>query len=1085
MSINSSAKKMECGTFTPQLCCITFAQRDSVLKKCNYFIYMIKNLLFMKYKSKLMHIFIALAMVAFSVNLYAQNRITVNGSVLDSNGEALIGVTVLEKGLPQNAVPSDFNGNFSITAGSNSTLVFSYLGYGTQEVSVNGRTNIHIVMKEETLGLDEVVVVGYGVQKKVTLSGAVSALKGDAIVVTKNENVQNMLTGKIPGVRVWQRSSEPGAFDSRFDIRGLGTPLVVIDGVMKTMEEFQRLSPNDIEDISVLKDGSAAIYGLRSSAGVVLVTTKKGQVGKTEVSYSGSYSMQFPSGLPNVVNAEEYMTIMNWNDQRRKTGEINLRYSEKDFEDFRTGVRKDWNWNEYILQPWSPETQHSVSIRGGNDRSKFYVSTGYMYQNSFFKGNDRNYNKYNVLSNLQVNIFKNLTFDLSLSAIVDERNQPAESAVWTIRDYWRMNPIIGPYADLEETMLNQNVTETENPLSMIYSDYIGSEQRQRKWFDLTGSLKYDLPWIKGLNIKGLFGQKYNFENFRRHNKLLHQYSHNPTTNEYTEGTASRYNVDRFRHEQYLRTQRIMQLVANYNGKFGLSDIAATLGWEAMWREGDNLYAQRELLFPRGTLSSGTAANQQGSMSTGNNDYYFQNSNALIGRLNYSFANKYLAEFIFRYDGSSMYHPEYQWGFFPGVSVAWRLSEEEFFRNLFPSVQQLKLRASYGETGNDDASRYEFMEGYNYPVSNNSREFSSGYVFNGGWIGSVANRGIANKYLTWTRSKIANYGVDFEAWNGLFGFSLDYFDRRLEGIPTRRTGGIPTVIGATIPQENLNSTRHFGLELELTHRQQINDLRYRVSLMGSITRFQRLHWDERTFNSSRDRWINGNANRLNGVGNGGSIWFTQREANGQFMSWEEIWNNPVQEGTSMLPGGYRYLDWNGDGEISSYDNHPLFFNNNTPWVNFSLNLEAQYKRFDLTALFQGSAFGSVQYGEQLRGDSETLKALLNRWHPTDPTADPYDPKTQWTTGYYAFSPQPDANSSWNVVDNSYLRLKNIELGYNLPKYNNLNTRIFIGGYNVFTISKVRNIDPESPGASESWGFMYPLNKTLTFGLTVKF
>ena len=1028
---------------------------------------------------KIVNLIIVLCLLGVG-NIFSQQvSRTVSGIVKDNAGEPMTGVSITVVGNNNIGAISDINGKYEIVVLGNASLNVSYIGYKTLVIPVRNQTSIDITLEEDVQLMSEIVVVGYGTAKKASLTGAVGSIKGETLVKVKNENVQNMLTGKIPGVRVWQRSAEPGAFDTRFDIRGFGTPLIVIDGITKSMEEFQRLSPNDIEDMSVLKDGSAAIYGVRAANGVILVTTKKGAIGKTEVSYSGSYSLQFPSGLPNVVNAQEYMTIRNWGDQNRKTGTINLGYKESDFEDFRTGKRKDWNWNEYILDKFTPETQHSLSITGGTDRTQYYIATGYLYQNSFFKGNDRSYNKYNVLSNISNKLFKDWTFDLSMSAIIDERNEPGESAVWTIRDYWRMNPIIGPYADLGETMLNQDVTETENPLSMIYSDYIGFQQRQRKWFDATASLKWDVPWISGLSLKGLFGYNLNYENFRRHWKKCFQYSYNATNDVYTQGVASRYNQDRFRHEQFIKTQMISQFVLNYNRQFDLNNVGVVLGWESLWRDRDNLYAERYLLFPGATLASGTAQDQVGNMFTGSNDYYFRNNNALLGRLNYSFADKYLAEFVFRYDGSSNFAPGYQWGFFPSASVAWRIAEEEFFKNIFPNIQQFKLRASYGVTGDDTSGQYQFMSGYNYPVSNDSRNFSSGYVFDGNWVGSAANRGIPNQYITWFKSNTFDIGADFEAWNGLFGFTVDYFNRERTGMLARRTGGIPTVVGADLPEENLNSDRHFGLELELTHRQRIDDFSYRVSLMGSITRYQRLDWEERTFNSSRDRWQNGQDHRYQG------IWFSQREADGQFQNWEEIWKYQVQSASNILPGSYKYVDWNGDGEISGYDNHPVFFNTNTPWVNFSLNLSATYKAFELTAMFQGSAYGSLQYGEQLRGESTTLRAVLDRWHPTDPIADPYDPATLWTKGYYAFSPRPDDNSSFNVVDNSYLRLKNIELGYNLPEMRGLKARVYAGGYNVFTITGVRNVDPESPGASDSWGFMYPLSKMLTFGLTVKF
>ena len=1031
---------------------------------------------------KIVTIMIALFLIGVG-NIYSkpdesqQQPLVVTCIVTDNTGEPMTGVSVVVTGTGVGTV-TDINGRCQITAPADGTLTISYLGFKQAVIPVSNRTSIDVTMEEDTKMIDEVVVVGYGTQRKATLTGAVASIKGEVLVTVKNENVQNMLTGKLPGVRVWQRSAEPGAFDTRFDIRGFGTPLVVIDGIVRTMDELKRLSGNDIDDISVLKDGSAAIYGVRAANGVLLVTTKKGSASKkANISYSGSYSLQFPSGLPDVVDIYEWMTIQNWGRQNVRNGIITPAYVEADWNDYRSGAKKSYDWNDYVLNSSTPETEHNLSISGGNDRTQYYFSTSYLYQNSFFKGNDRNYNRWNVVSNLSTKLSDNLTFETKIDAIVDEQNQPRESAVWTIRDYWRMNPRVGPYADDAETMLNQAVTETENPVSMIYSDFIGFQQRQRKY--MNGSASLSLELLKGLTLKGMVGYNYNYENYREYWKKCLQYTYNEANETYAQGVASRYGIDRFRHEQYIRTQLNSQFILNYKEKFDNHDVGATVVWESTWRNGDNLYAQRDLIFPRGTLAAGGSAGQEGSMSTGSGNYYNRNSNGLAGRFSYGYADRYLFDFLFRYDGSSNFAPGYQWGFFPGALLAWRIAEEDFIKQSSLSfIEQLKLRASYSITGNDESGQYQFMPGYNYPVGNDSRNFSSGYVFNGSWVGSVANRGIPNPYITWYKAKTTNIGLDFEAWNGLFGFTVEYFNRDMDGRLGRRTGGIPTVVGADLPEENLNGERQFGMEIELTHNKRIGDFSYKSSLWGSITRQQRLHWDERTFNSSRDRWLNGQDHRYQG------IYRTDWEYTGQFQNWDQIWNNSYFIGPDKLPGSYMYKDWNGDGEMTGYDNHPIRFDQ-TPWVNYALNFQATYKQLDLTLLFQGSALASLQVGEQARGESTTLRMMLDRWHPVNNTDDPYDPTTQWVKSYYAFNPRDQDSSTFNTYDGSYLRLKNIELGYTIPKFKGMNLRVFVGGYNVFTITEVKYFDPEHPGGGESWGFMYPLNKTLTFGLTLKF
>ena len=1055
-----------------------------------------KNYLFQKYKLGLLNMMIVFTMLTGSVSLYAQNQVTVTGSIKDSQGGVLIGAGVLERGTANGTV-TDVNGNYTITVGGNSTLVATYVGFTRQEIPVNGRTNIPIVLAEEVEVLGQVVVVGYGVKRKETLTGAISSLKGSELITVKNENVQNMLTGKIPGVRVWQRSSEPGAYDNRFDIRGysVGTgtnnnvgspPLVIIDGVPRTMDEFQRLSPNDIDDISVLKDGSAAIYGIRAANGVVLVTTKKGAKSeKSEISYSSSFSFQFPSGMPDVVNATEYMDRRNWNNQRNTSWPRVPIYSEQDYTDYQNGTKKSWDWNEYILKELVPETQHNLSVTGGSDRTTYYIGAGYLYQNSIFKTNDRNYHKYNLLSNISTKIYDNLTFDLQVSAIVDERNEPNEDANWIIRDYWRMNPLYnqGPYADVEETMFNAGVTERENPYTMLYSENIGSRKREKRWFDGTASLKYDVPYLKGLSIKGLFGYNFNFENYKVMQREFTQYTYGEVNGvpTYTPSIYPRNSTPRVTDRHYLKTQMLSQFILNYDNVFMSNRIGATLVWESQWRRGTNFRAQRDLAFPVEYLSAGMTTNQIGDMDIDQNHFYIKNNNGLAGRFNYSFADKYLAEFLFRYDGSSMFAPGYQWGFFPGGSLGWRISEEDFFKNSsLGFIHQLKLRASYATTGDDAASTYQFMTGYNYPVNSgdNGRRAPGGYVLNGVYTNSASNRGLANERITWYTAKTFNLGVDFEAWKGLFGFTFEYFNREREGLLATRTGGIPTVIGAELPQENLNSDRHFGLELELTHRQQIDDFFYRVSLMGTVARRKMLYREEREFNSSWDKYRNSESNRLQGRWRG-------FEYLGRFQSWEEIWNYPANRDRNTLPGDYYYLDWNGDGEFNDNDQYYARFSGDTPLMNYSLNFSAAYKRFDFSLLFQGSAGGSIEYGEQVRGDdAQTLRMFLDQWHPVNFTDDPYDPTTQWVNGYYSFNNGSRRdNSTFNVENVAYLRLKNIELGYNLPQVKHFNARLYVSGYNVFTLTAVKNVDPEHP--RDGYGFMYPLNKMLTFGFTVKF
>ncbi|GHT67558.1 SusC/RagA family TonB-linked outer membrane protein [Bacteroidia bacterium] len=1016
-------------------------------------------------------------------NVYSKTEVSqqkqhvVTGIVKDNTGEPLVGVSILISGHKTGTI-TDTDGKYRIDVPSDGSFTLSFIGFKTVVVPVKNRTSIDIVLEEDVELLEEVVVVGYGTQQKVTLTGAVSAVKGAEIVATKNENVQNMLTGKVPGVRVTQKSSEPGAFNNNFDIRGMGTPLVVIDGVPRTMEEFQRLNPEDIDNLSVLKDASAAIYGVRSANGVVLVITKKGsKSSKPQLSYSGVMTWQVPSGMFGPMGALDYLAFENERSMNSLT-DPKWVYSDETIEAYRNGTKKGYDWYGYEFRDYAPETQHNASVTGGNDRTNYYVGMGYLYQNSFFKTDDRSYNKYNVMSNISTKITNDLTFDIHLSAIIDQKDNPNQSAVWTIRDFWRMNPLIGPYADSEETMYNHQVTEGENPVSFIHSDLIGWEKDKKNWYEGMASLNWNVPYIKGLSAKGMFSYNFNLRNFTRYRKEYYQYRYEEASDSYQRYTVQ--SPSQLLREAYMKSVMLWQFILNYDRTFGLHKVNGTLVWESQIRNGDNFNAQRNLVLELPYLLGGSASGQLGNMNTSGDHLYKQANNALAGKLNYAFANKYLVEGVFRYDGSSKFALGYQWGFFPAASVGWRISEENFIRESGLSfIRQLKLRASYGMTGDDASSSYQFISGYNYPTGNNMREFSGGYVFDGTFVNSVDNKGIPNPYITWFTSKTFDLGVDFEGWDGLFGFSLDYFDRHRKGLLARQTGGIPTVVGAQLPEENLESDKHFGLELTLTHRNKIQDFSYKTTAMASITRRKRLDVEHSARGSSWSHWKSDEYNRLQGVYRGFNY-------TGQFTSWDQIRSSPYYIGRGTLIGDYMYEDWNGDGEINDNDIHPIRFNQN-PWVNFSLLFEGNYRRFDLNLLFHGSALGSLEYGEQMRGDSNTLAFMLDRWHPVDPKADPYDPATEWVSGYYAMGGRTRArdNSTFNVSDASFLRLKSIELGYTLPQYKGCDLRLFANGYNIFTITPVRNCDPEHPGIGESWGYMYPLNKTFSLGLSVKF
>ena len=1010
----------------------------------------------------------------------------ITGKVTDSSGAPIPGVAILVKGTSTGII-SDNNGNFSLSLPADAkVLVFSFVGMRTQELTIGNKMSVSVEMQEETIGLEEVVAVGYGTQKKATLTGAISAIKGDDIVTTKNENAQNMLTGKISGVRVTQKTSEPGTFNNNFDIRGMGNPLIIIDGIPRTNDDFQRLDPNDIDNMSVLKDASAAIYGVRAANGVVLVNTKRGTKNKLEMNYSGTFSWQIPSGLPGTVDAIEYMTLRNERAMHNINGGSPI-FNDQQFDDYRTGKKQSTDWYPLVFSNYAPQTIHNLNATGGNDKTTYYVGLGYQYQEGFFKSSDLGYTKYNVRSNITTKITDRLTFDLNLNSVMDQQDRPYQDSWWIIRGFWRQGAHIPAYANNDPTKPYHGLIEGDNPISFMDEDIVGYKKYNKKWIQTSTSLKYDIPGVKGLYLRGLFSYDYYVSSTNIFQKEYSQYRYDEASDTYTK--FIRQSPNRIRREAYFKAQSLAQASLNYDNTFGKHKVGGLVLWEAQKRTSDNFFAQRDLVIQLPYLFAGIAEGQQATMNS-NADALYEDSNlALAGRFNYAFKDKYLAEFLFRYDGSSKFAEGSQWGFFPAASVGWRISEENFFKNIsaLSFVNQLKIRSSYGKTGDDNASSYQFISGYNYPTSTSNRNFTGGYVYNGSFNASADNKGIPNPFITWYTAETFDIGADLEAWNGLLGFSGDYFSRNRQGLLATRSGGIPTVVGASLPQENLNGDRTYGFELELSHRNQIRDLHYNVKGMVSLTRVKRLYVERDAIGSSWNNWRNNQNDRLQGVHQG-------YQGDGQYESWEDILASPIYIGRSTIIGDYKYEDWNGDGEINGNDSHPIRYNQ-YPWMNFSMIFDASYKGFDLNFLLQGSAMSSLIYGEQLRepmwgsGDSGAMDQFMNRWHPVDPKADPYDPATQWVSGHYAYTGTlPDANSTFNVENGAYLRLKSVELGYTLPsklitKTGIKNLRIYANAYNLLTITKVDYVDPEHP--NDTYGYLYPLNKTVSIGLNVKF
>lgn len=1038
-------------------------------------------------------------MMLAQLPMLAQTK-TVKGTVVDQTGEPIIGASVRVNGT-QKGVVTDLDGNFQIEASPKDKLTFSFVGYLNQ--TITAKDNLNVTLQEDRQLLDDVVVIGYGTQKKATLTGAVSAITEDELKMTKTQDTKNMLTGKVPGVRVVQNTSEPGDFGhGNFDIRGFGgSPLIVVDGVPRG--NLERLDPNEVESISVLKDASAAIYGVRGGNGVVLITTKKGDKGKTKIDYNMYYGIQTPAEILKPVGAIDRMTLFNEKSMRSLTNP-RLTYTDDRFELFRNGSMPSTDWYDEVLSSSAPQQQHNVSISGGTDKVDYFVNFGYLDQKGFLKSDDLDYNRYNLRANLNAQVTHDLKVGVRLGATIDKRSRPYTETWEIFKFLWRSVPDEQVYANGNPSYLAKPSADIQNPVGAMQRDLSGYKENQNKVLSSTFDATYTVPFVKGLSLKGLFS----YDNTIADNSTWrHQY------NEYTYDTASdtygaygRNNPTNLNRYYGNSWSTLWQAQVNYDNTFGKHHVVAQAIYEEGYTKGDNISATRNFSIPLPYLFAGDAADQEGTANaSGITDY---SRKSWIGRLNYDFGGKYLFEAAFRYDGSSKFAENNRWGFFPSVQAGWRISEEKFIKESesLSFIDNLKIRASWGEMGDDSAVAYQFVSGFDYPNTSGAvyNNFPKGNVFNGNTTNTLGFRSVANPNITWYTIRTANIGLDLDMWNGLFGLTFEMFVRNRNGLLATRISQIPGNFGSTMPQENLNSDRTKGVELELRHRNKIGDLHYNVSANIALTRSMNRYVVMNPSSNSYANWQNrNNQYRYN------DIWFGWGDA-GRYTDFDQIAHSDSygkgNGSSSTLPGDYIYEDWNNDGVIDDMDKHPIAttlsangsfddFQNkrNYPLLNFGITLGADWKGIDLNMLWQGAGMSYIAYGEQLSTplmwDGNALDLFLDRWHPTDATRDPYDPAQQWVSGYYAYgSVTPDNNSEFMIQKGNYVRLKSIELGYTLPKdwlqsVGVKQLRLYVNAYNLLTITGVKGVDPEKP--ADLYGYMYPLNRSYNFGLNVTF
>ncbi len=1015
--------------------------------------------------------------LGFSNPLHAQTGISVSGKVTDSRGLPMFGVTVAVKGTTLGTI-TDNNGVFSLSnVPSDGALVISYVGMKAQEIALQGRSRIEVMLEEETIGLDEIVTVGYGTQKKLNLTGSVSSVQSEELVKVPSANVSEVMVGKASGLFAKQGTGVPGSDYANLSIRGFDTPLILVDGIETS---WTRLDPNEIESISVLKDAAAAVYGSRAGNGVILITTKRGTSIKPSIIYNGSVSYQSPTTVPEFVSSAKYAELL-------REGQFNYSlpytYSEEDIQKFREGNDPDYyneNWYKAAFREWSPMMSHSVAVRGGNEKVKFYMSVGYLNQSGTYKSGDLNFNRYNARSNVDAQITDRLSASIDLSYRNELREAPQTSLdnIWinlkTALPAWRAilpDPKKGgAYSGFLE----------RSPVAQTISDMTGFSDDLQRYFTGKISLKYKMPWIEGLEANASLNYSTNNKYSKVQDKPFNLYSYDYKNQQYIPwGTNGSNSLDES-SSQYTQIYPLVSL--QYDQRFGNHSVQGLLLAEGINTDYFFLSAGRVDLLSLEVpyLFAGSPDNMKnngGAEKTGRVSY--------VGRANYSFKDKYLFEGTFRYDASHKFPEDSRWGFFPSVSAGWRLSEEPFIKNNLSWIDNLKLRGSYSKSGNDNVDAFKYLTGYEILTAS-----TSVYVFGSDVYRLIRSTGLPNPDITWLDMTNYNIGAEGTFMRGLIGFELDFFFRITDNIFGQPLETYPSTFGATLPQINLNSTDDRGFELTLTHRNKIrNDFSYQVAGSLSLARERYRRWSESPYNDPDEIRIYQKTGK-----------FTNRwigyKSDGLFMSQEEINTHPVnqdQAGNKTLrPGDIRYVDLNDDKVIDWRDQDVIGYGT-FPDLTCGLNIMLQYKGFGLTALFQGASMFNSMIADAIRGPLTNQGNAFEfqykyRWQP-----DPNNPGVNINPDAKLPAIYPEGTNTNNnkasdfwLQDATYLRLKNLNISYSLPK--SLTTKagfqeisLYVAGMNLFTVSKLgiykKSVDPEATDYQK----FYPPVKTVSFGL----
>ena len=1005
--------------------------------------------------------------------VYGQQQITVNGTVTDAEtDEPLPGVNIVIQGTNM-GTSTDVDGNYTIEAPPDATLIISFVGYQQQTVDINERQNINVAMEQAITELEEVVAIGYGTQKRVNVTGAVASVEAEELEKISSINSTNLLQGQMAGVLTKQSSGQPGADNVSFSIRGFGNPLVLIDGVERSLSS---IDPSMIESISILKDASAAIYGARSGNGVVLVTTKRGDYNEDlQINYDGTYSVQQFTNKPELItDAGRYLEL--WTEAEKNAG-LSPTYTEETIENYYEGGPgyESYNWFDYTFRDWTPRQKHNISVRGGGEDVSYYTGVGVSDQKGIITSDDWFFKRYNIRSNVDGNITDNLSASLDLNYIYEHQSE-ARSQMW--RGVYKSQPMAPTHFPDTNLIPVSNFTGTHQRLvGEMNKDIEGGWDNMRDKFTGKFELNYDMPFVEGLSASGAMDFQLNNNRTKQVLKQWEVYRRDPETGEYIlDGRFPAHVVNSMvgmTDRRYVKLKPTVEL--RYDNDFGEHSVNGLLVGEYIDENTNQFSAETENLLSEELLYLFLGDRTYHSIG----QWVQEASRAsFAGRLQYSYMDKYLLEGTFRYDASSYFPPKDRWGFFPSVSAGWRISEEPFMQ--IEALDNLKLRASYSETGYDrNAIPYDYFAGYNVYADPPFLVGSTPYR-------RVQRGSLPNESMTWEKMTNYNVGIDVTLWNGRLGFVMEGFYRKRSDILAYPQRAFPSTFGASLPQQNLNSMDDRGLELELSHNNQIGEFNYQIRGNLTLSKSKWIHFEEEDYETEAEKRIFQNSGKWQNR----SIGYV---SNGLFRSQEEIDNHPIDQdqagNTSLIPGDIKYKDLNGDGVITWEDQKRIGYGTGEPDLNYGINLTGSYKGISLSLLLQGASMYAGNIGGLVGVPFQNASSPLEvhweeRFHPEK---NPDGELPSVTMG------ERENNSKFSdfwLRSVTFLRIENVNLSYTLPSsvispLGMQNLRIYVTANNLAVVDNLgiwsNSLDPEAPLTHTN----YPPNRTITMGVNVTF